>query len=138
MYQRPHEKLVTWQEAYRLALFVYTITRTFPTEERYCLVSQMRRAGYSVPMNIAEGNAKRTPKEKRKFFDISKGSLEELHCQGRLAMDLGYITVHQFQELDDRIQRVSFLLSKLRTSTHSQTESYWRSSHASHSSQSVP
>jgi len=121
MDERPHEKLVTWQEAYKLTLFVYSMTKEFPEEERYGLISQMRRSAYSVPMNIAEGNAKRTAKDKRRFLDIAKGSLEELHCQCRLSRDLRYIGAHHFQDIDKRIHRLSFLLFKLRASVSTQS-----------------
>ena len=69
-------------------------------------------------MNIAEGNAKRTAKDKRHYFDISFGSLEELHCQVKLALDLGYIAKKQFTKTDQHINRVSFLLTRFRSSIH--------------------
>lgn len=67
-------------------------------------------------MNIAEGNARRSPKEKIHFFDISIASLEELHYQCRLASDLEYISPENLLILDDHIQRTGFLLGKLRSS----------------------
>lgn len=116
MVQRLHEKLVVWKEAYALCLSVYDLTRRFPSEEKFGLTSQMRRSAYSVPMNIAEGNVQRTGKGKRKYHDIALGSLEELHCQAKLASDLHYMDSEQFHKLDQWICRVSFLMNRLRSS----------------------
>ena len=113
---RPYEKLIVWQEAFKLCLLIYRITRAFPKEERYGLISQMRRSSYSVPINIAEGNAKRSAKEKLHFFEIAKASLEELHCESRLSLELGYLNKVQFDEIDNGIHRVSYLFMKLRAS----------------------
>lgn len=118
MHIRPHERLIAWQESHKLCLSVYKITANFPTTERYQLVSQMRRASYSVPMNIAEGNVKKSKKEKSHFFEIAHASLEELHYQFVLSRDLKIITPELFSQSDDHIQRTSYILSKLRASLH--------------------
>lgn len=116
MHERLYEKLVVWQEAYKLCLFIYKLSLKFPSEERFGLISQMRRSAYSVPINIAEGNTKSSAKEKGHFFEIAHSSLEELHCESRLSKDLGYISATEFSDLDDRIQRTSYLLTKIRSS----------------------
>jgi four helix bundle protein len=113
MHVRPYEKLVAWQEAYGLCLWIYKITAKFPSEEKFGLVSQMRRSAYSVPINIAEGNTKRSQKEKAHFFEIAQSSLEELHCECRLSMDLGYMSKEDFLSADQRIHRISYLLTRL-------------------------
>jgi len=84
--------------------------------ERYSLVQQMRRAGYSVPMCIVEGNVRRTAKDKQHFFTQALGSLEELHYQYSLAKRLKYIDEKIFSKIDEQIRRVSYLLNKLRSS----------------------
>lgn len=111
--QRPYEKLLAWREAHKLCISTYSVTKIFPSEERFALADQMRRSSSSVPTNIAEGNARRTPKDKSKFFIIALSSLEELHYQFRLSLDLGYIPQDQFQAADDQINRVSYLLTRL-------------------------
>jgi four helix bundle protein len=116
MHERPYEKLIVWQEAYKLCLFVYKLTIKFPIHERFGLASQMRRSSYSVPNNIAEGNSKKSSKEKGHFFETAHASLEELHCESRLSKDLNYINEQEYNDADDRIQRVSYLLTKLRAS----------------------
>ena len=67
-----------WKKAHSLVLVIYNITREFPSEERFGLVSQMRRAAVSIPANIAEGFKKQTLKDKSNFYNIAQGSLEEL------------------------------------------------------------
>jgi len=116
MQERQYQKLIVWQEGHKLCLFVYKITGKFPDHERFGLRSQIRRCSYSVPMNIAEGNSKRTKGSKLQFLEIAETSLEELHYQSFLALDLGYITKKEYEELDDRIQRIGYLLHKLRSS----------------------
>lgn len=115
MQLRPYEQLFVWQQSHKLCLRVYTITKKFPKEERYALVNQMRRSAYSVPTNIAEGNARRFPKDKSRFFEIALASLEELHYQCRLSFDLQYVNTNEFDELAEMIRSVSFLLTKLRS-----------------------
>lgn len=85
------EQLEAWQEAHKLVLTVYQATQGYPSEERYGLVAQMRRAAVSVPANIAEGFKRRGIQEKIRFYNISEGSLEELKYFTILSKDLGYI-----------------------------------------------
>ena len=113
---RPYQKLIVWQEAHELCKRVYALTCDFPESEKFGLISQMRRASYSIPMNLADGNGRRSKKEKLYFIDVCPGSLEELHYQSVLSHDLRYISREQLEDLDDRIQRVGFLLHKLRAS----------------------
>ena len=116
MRQRPYEKLIAWQEADKLCLWIYQMTTKFPAHELYGLRSQMRRASYSVPTDIAEGNARRSQKDKAHFFERAISSLEELHYQCKLAFKLSYITEKELEKTDDMIQRTGYLLMKLRSS----------------------
>ena len=83
--------LQVWQEAHQLVLRVYDITRKFPNDERFGLVSQMRRAALSIPANIAEGFKRRGLQDKIRFYNTAEGSLEELKYFFILSKDLGYI-----------------------------------------------
>ncbi len=85
------QQLKVWQEAHKLVLLVYRETKLFPGEEKFGLVSQMRRAAVSVPANIAEGFKRRGVRDKIRFYNISEGSLEELKYFLILSKDLGYI-----------------------------------------------
>ena len=85
------EDLEVWKKAHQLVLHVYKITKDFPPEEKFGLVSQMRRAAVSIPANIAEGFKKRTLKDKANFYNIAQGSLEELRYYFILVKDLGFM-----------------------------------------------
>jgi four helix bundle protein len=85
-----YKDLQIWQKGMRLTKVIYQLTRGFPTEERYGLASQMRRAAVSIPSNIAEGQARRGTKEFVQFLSVASGSLAELDTQLLLSMDLGY------------------------------------------------
>jgi|TARA_Y100000310_G_C20224234_1_gene597152 four helix bundle protein len=112
--ERPYEKLVAWKEAHALCLWSYGVTSAFPKKEMFGLTSQMRRSAYSVPMNIVEGNARRSKGDKRRFYEIALGSLEELHYQIRLARDLNYLPKESLEKAGKQIHRVSYLITKLR------------------------
>lgn len=114
MIPRPHEKLIVWQEAFKLSLLIYRCTDCFPSREQFGLTQQMRNASVSVPSNIAEGNAKRSKKDLKRFLYIAKGSLEELHCQCRISAELAYMSKEDFMIVDQSIHRVSYLLNALR------------------------
>ena len=86
--QRSHRNLKAWQEAVILVEVVYRVTRTFPKEEIFGLVSQMRRAATSVPANIAEGAARNGTKELLRFLGIASGSLSELDTRVEIATRL--------------------------------------------------
>ncbi|MDD5469591.1 MAG: four helix bundle protein [Candidatus Peribacteraceae bacterium] len=115
MKERPYQKLIVWKEAHSLCLWIYGITKQFPGDERFRLVDQMCRAASSVPMNIAEGSGKSSNKERARYYETALCSLEEVHYQCVLARDLQYMKGEQFDDADDRIQRVSFLARKLRS-----------------------
>ena len=85
-------QLETWQEAHKLVLMVYRVTKGFPSDERFGLISQMRRAAVSVPANIAEGFKRRGIRDKIHFYNVSESSLEELKYYFILSKDLSYIS----------------------------------------------
>jgi len=91
---RKHHELKAWQEAMELVKEIYRVTRDFPKEEIYGLVSQMRRAAVSIPSNISEGAARGGDREFIQFLIIARGSLSELETQLLISKDLGYLTPH--------------------------------------------
>ena len=95
-----HENLKAWGACHKLALATYRATAGWPNSERFGLIAQARRAAYSAAANIAEGMARRGPKELRKFLDFSIGSLAELSYIFTLAKDLTYLTRDQWSELE--------------------------------------
>ncbi|MGO8990184.1 MAG: four helix bundle protein [bacterium] len=84
------QDLVVWQKAHQFVLSVYRFSEGFPKTESYGLTSQIRRAGISIPANIAEGFKKRARGDKVRFMNIAQGSIEECRYYLILAKDLGY------------------------------------------------
>lgn len=111
--------LKVWQKAHELTLAVYDSTRAFPTEERYGLTSQMRRACSSIPTNIAEGCGRTGGNELRHFLDIAMGSASEVEYQLILARDLGLLPEQEHNELHNATCEIKRMLTafikKLRT-----------------------
>jgi four helix bundle protein len=97
---KPHKKLIAWQKSMDLVVSIYDVTGSFPKQETYGLVSQLRRAAVSVPSNIAEGAADRTPDQFRNFLSTAIGSLNEINTQLELALRVGYLS----QERHDLVQ----------------------------------
>ena len=87
---RSFQDLVVWQRAHELVLEVYRVTGGFPRQETYALTSQLRRAAVSVPANIAEGFRRRSLPDKRRFYNMAEGSLEEVRYYLILSRDLKY------------------------------------------------
>lgn len=105
--------LNTWKEAHQLALLVYKTTVNFPEQEKFGIVSQMRRSAVSITSNIAEGFGRNTRRDKIQFYTITRGSILELQSQSLLSFDLGYTNKNEFDALIRQITIVSKLLSGL-------------------------
>ena len=106
----PYEKLHAWQAAHSLALALYRATERFPRHELYGLTSQLRRAGFSVAANIAEGSAKRgSTGEFRRFLDIAIGSLAEVSYTLRLARELDLLSAAEHQTIEVLRERAATL-----------------------------
>jgi four helix bundle protein len=89
------------------------LTENFPQEERFGLVSQVRRSAYSIPMNLIEGNNCLNTKEYRRFVDIARGSAGEISYQILLVKELGYISEEIYLELRNRYESVIKMLTNL-------------------------
>jgi four helix bundle protein len=109
------QQLEVWQEAHKLVLMVYRVTKKFPSDERFGLVSQMRRAAVSMPANIAEGFKRRGIQDKIRFYNTSEGSLEELKYFFILSKDLEYISSNN--DLMAQAETAGRLLNGLISST---------------------
>ena len=101
-----HKDLRVWQQSIEMVTSIYKMTKAFPKDEIFGLVSQMRRAAVSVPSNIAEGYARGTDKEKLHFLRISSGSMSEIETQLMLSLKLGYIGQETYSELSEQITSV--------------------------------
>ena len=102
--------LIIWAKSHQLTLEIYRLTKNFPSDEKYGLISQIRRAAYSIPSNIVEGHSRKSKKEFLQFLNIAKGSLEELKYFIILSADLKYITKDQQHNLDELAEEVSKIL----------------------------
>lgn len=91
--------LHVWQEGHKLVLLVYKTTKSFPREETYSLVDQMRRAAASITANLAEGFGRQTYKEKLQYYYMAQGSLTELKNFILIAKDVGYLKESVLKEL---------------------------------------
>ena len=110
---KPHKQLRAWQLAMDKAQTVYQATTTFPTDEKFGLISQVRRCAVSIASNIAEGAGRQTPKEFIQFLHIAQGSLSELDTQLELAHKFGYLTQESWQTIDAMLQEEDKILSGL-------------------------
>jgi len=109
---RRFEDLEVWRKAHALVLAVYRATAAFPSEERFGLVSQMRRAAVSVAANIAEGAKRRTARDQLNFYNTAQASLEELRYYLILTRDLGYPAAG-LDALSSELDEVGKLLYRL-------------------------
>ncbi len=105
----PYERYEAWKVAHELALEVYRMSDHWPARERYQLTAQLRRAALSVPTNIAEGAAKRGPREFRRYLDIARGSLSEVSYLLRFGKDRGILEEESFRSVHEFRDRVGKL-----------------------------
>ena len=96
-----YKNLKVYQIAKVIVKNVYQLMKKFPSEERYALCDQLRRAAISVPSNIVEGLSRTSDKEKHNFLNIAYGSLMETMCQLDISADLGYITNEELKHVED-------------------------------------
>ena len=117
-----YRELIVWQKAMQFVTDLYRVTQEFPREELYGLTSQMRRAAISIPSNIAEGQARYSPKEFRQFLSHARGSLVEVETQLGIAMNLGYLTPSRGLVLTRQTDELGRLLNALVSSIQPRTE----------------
>jgi four helix bundle protein len=110
------EKLDVWQEAIDFADLVYTLTGTFPEDERFGLTNQMRRAAVSISSNLAEGSSRVSRTDFGRFVEIATGSLFEVVSQSTIALRRKMITQSSYNQLYAAAEKQSKMLSGLRKS----------------------
>ncbi len=111
---RSYKDLIVWQKGIALAKLVYQLTKDFPSEETFGLVSQMRRAAVSIPSNIAEGQARRTTGEFIQFISTAKGSIAELDTQLILSIEPKFCHDEKAKDAFDLIAELRRMLNVLR------------------------
>jgi four helix bundle protein len=108
-------ELKVWQRAHALVLEVYRITAGFPTDERFALTSQLRRAVTSVPTNIAEGSRRQGRQDYARYLNIAQGSAAEAEYLLILSRDLGHLSPAAFDRLASELDEVARMLHGLRS-----------------------
>lgn len=115
--------LEVWKKGHLVVLEVYRLTNAFPRNEQFGVVSQLRRAAYSIPSTIAEGFGRRSTKELLQFLAIANGSLEELRYFLQLSKDLRYLSPIDFEKLEKDLKAVAQMLEALAKSLRSRLAS---------------
>jgi four helix bundle protein len=110
---RGFQDLEVWKKAHRVVLDIYRITIQFPRTEQFGVISQLRRAAYSIPANIAEGSGRRSTKELLHFLALSNGSLEELRYFLLLSRDLRYLPPSEHDRLQSELKSIAEMLEAL-------------------------
>ena len=112
-YQFPFEKLKVWQQAKQFSLDIYDATKEFPGEEKFGIVSQIRRAAISIPSNIAEGTARQSRKDQAHYSQIAYSSLMEVVCQLDIATELKFMESEYFETLRKKAADLSYMINAL-------------------------
>ncbi len=113
---RNYQDLIVWKKSIDLVSKLYSSTRAFPKEELYGLTSQIRRAGVSIPANIAEGQGRNSRGEFRQFLGIAQGSLAELETLLIISGNLLYLNPQNKEELLQKCEEIGRLLAGLKRS----------------------
>lgn len=101
--QLAHTRLNVFQYSKSLALECYRITKLFPQEERFAISQQIRRAGLSVHLNIAEGASRKSLAERKRYFEIARGSVIEVDTAIGMSFELHYVNLQQLKPLEQLI-----------------------------------
>ena len=111
---RSYKDLVVWQKGIQLAKLVYGLTQSFPSEEKFGIVAQMRRATVSIPSNVAEGQARHTTGEFIQFISHAEGSLAELDTQLILSIELKFCSESAAEPAFTLLGEIRRMLNALR------------------------
>lgn len=106
----PHKNLLAWKNSFDLVKNVYNLTNEFPKDERFGFISQLRRAAVSIPVNIAEGAARKSSKEFIQFLHISMGSMTEIDTLLLLSIELGFINRNESEVLLEKLDHIGKLI----------------------------
>ncbi len=110
---RTYRDLIAWQRAFQLGLRIYKLTRELPDHERFGLISQLRRGSISIASNIAEGYGRGSTSDYVRFLKIARGALYELDTQLQFAVELGYVSSSQFEEVNQHLLEAERVLAGL-------------------------
>lgn len=113
---RFYRDLIAWQKSIDLVETIYRISQRFPSDEKFGLTSQLRRAAVSIPSNVAEGQSRGTPRDFNKFLDIANGSLAEMETQLIIAGRLNYLPSEELEDVLSKAAEIGRLINGLQKS----------------------
>ena len=108
-----HTKLDIFSVSKDFVLACYKMTKSLPAEEKFGIISQIRRAALSVHLNIAEGCSRKSPAERKRFYEIARGSLVEVDTAFGIAVELEYVSNENLEETGSLIKRCFQMISKM-------------------------
>src|SRR5215204_5621633 len=117
--QLAHTKLEVFKFSQELVLECYRITKNFPADEKFALVQQIRRAAISVHLNLAEGCSRKSLSERKRYFEISRGSVIEIDSAIGISFKLEYVMINELKILGDSIIKTFKLLTGMINSEES-------------------
>jgi four helix bundle protein len=112
---KTYRDLIVWKKAINFVTIIYLKTKKFPNEERYCLVSQMRRSAVSIPSNIAEGYGRKSKKDYIRFLQIAISSIFEIQTHLEISSNLMYLPKNDFNKIFELSREIERMLSSLIT-----------------------
>ncbi len=111
--QLNHKSLNIYQATRDLAVEVYNVSRLLPTEEKFNMVPQMRRAALSVKLNLAEGSSRKSEIERKRYYEISRGSIVEIDAVLETAVDVGFLKKEELNIVGEKLNKCFAMLSKM-------------------------
>ncbi|SMO52488.1 four helix bundle protein [Gracilimonas mengyeensis] len=108
-----HKNLNVYKKSVQLVGEIYRLTESYPKSETFGLASQMRRASVSIPSNIAEGSSRKSDKDRKRFYRISRSSLVELDTQVEISINLNYLKNDEIKKLEKLANEVFAMLSNM-------------------------
>jgi four helix bundle protein len=108
-----YKDLIAWQKSIALVTDIYMLTKSFPAEEKYGIVSQMNRAAVSIPSNIAEGWGRESSKNYLQFLKISRGSLMETETLLQISRNLNFISTDEYKSITENVDELAKILQGL-------------------------
>lgn len=109
------KELEIWKKSRIFCSEIYAITATFPSDEKFGLINQLRRASVSIPSNIAEGSSRNSQKDFARFLEIAIGSAYEIETQLIIASDLGFLKTDSLNSLTNNLEEIIKMTSRFRT-----------------------
>jgi len=108
-----HKQLTVYKEIRNLIKEAYIITKHLPEEERFNMISQIRRAALSIKLNLAEGSSRKSVAERNRFYEISRGSIVEIDAAIETAVDLNYLEENSLVNFGNQLNKCFAMISKM-------------------------